>query len=120
MTADRRAGATRVLKVGAEGGSIELERRDGEPPRFRTRVVDVSGCLYEVGGEPQVREGPWLPLDAALAELEATAWRALYPLELHPDLRRRVWTQLERVVGRTTVRHRARWESLCSGTGAPD
>lgn len=109
-----------VLRVGAEGGSIELERAEGNPLRFRVRLVDASERLFEDAGEVRVREGPWLRWDAALAELEATAWRALYPLEVAEELRLQVWSQLNRIGGRAPLRHRARWEWLCTTRGNPD
>lgn len=102
-----------VLRVGTEGGTIELEH-DVRRGAFRTRVVDLNAQPFGRTVVPSVREGPWLEWDPALEELEATAWRALYPLQVAPAFRARIWSRLHRPNARVQVRHLERWRRLCA------
>jgi hypothetical protein len=56
--------------------------------------------------------------NAALSLLDKYPWHKLYPLEIHPEFRKQVWTAAnERFEGDGEPRSRSRlelWRSLCS------
>ena len=85
-----------ILKVGSEGGCIELRgfQTDGA---WRFRLVTNETTLIEILEEdvdPAI-DSPWVSSwDAALALLDKYPWQHLYPLDVHPEFHKQICNAL--------------------------
>lgn len=74
-----------VLRLGAEGGSVEIRMSVGEAgSRFVTERVDQSGWLLEPEETEIVLTERFESLAAALASLDGMRWWLFYPLVVAP------------------------------------
>lgn len=79
-----------VLHIGAEGGSLRVEMKPGEPPLFSARADDQSLAMIGEGDATTFR-GEWGSWDAALARLDRYPWRRLHPCFVDPAFAECVW-----------------------------
>lgn len=86
-----------VLKVGSDGGCIELlgVETDGA---WRFRLASSEAALIEHLDEKdfcQATESPWVTTwEAALTLLDEYPWQHLYPLVVHPQFHKQLYGAL--------------------------
>lgn len=82
-----------VLRVGSEGGSIQVLARaaGGGHWQFFVRTIDQTAALFaeddEPGQESRSDSETFDSLASALAYLDRYPWARLYPLLVHPKFR---------------------------------
>ena len=86
-----------LLKVGSEGGCIELlgVETDGA---WRFRLATNEAALIELLDEEEIclaTERPWVTTwEAALTLLDEYPWQHLYPLDVHPEFHKQIYSAL--------------------------
>ncbi len=84
-----------IVEVGAEGGSLTLYGiQSAEGWQFRVETNEAA--LVDDEDMPDHTERPWVTTwRSALKQLDSYPWPQLYPLEVHPDFRGRVFKALQ-------------------------
>ena len=108
-----------IVKIGAEGGDLTLYgARTGNVWRFKLNVYDCTPLLLEEDEEPvpyesEVSSVPSWP--EAIAILDRYPWANLYPMAVHPEFRKQVWSEVQRRLdeGEENEFSRNRWRKLC-------
>jgi hypothetical protein len=109
-----------VLKVGSEGGGLQLfrEKQKGNNYQFWTERDEtaISELLDDddlIGvGELTSRSSRVDSLDQALRELNRYPWHRFHPIEVHPDLRVEVLREVRRKGGESEEK---RWKTALGG-----
>ena len=122
------AGASIILEIGAEGGSITLRGRMHDD-MWQYQVTTNEAALYDedeaiaVSGEPSVRvERPWLDSwEGALRQLGRYPWPKLTPIRAHTDFATRILDAVRshRVTGEREVHRWTRWLRSWAGLALP-
>lgn len=113
------AKAWTIILVGAEGGVVELRGVQTLAGwRFRVHTDEaLLLALSEADASAETRKRPWVGTwRDALKQLDAYPWPHLYPLEVHPEFRRRVRRALRQRAGDGDAINWTVWNSLL---GAP-
>jgi len=109
-----------ILKVGAEGGGINLYGRRGERGwSFSRNVIDQTPTLLDESAIEHTSKlvDTW---PDALALIDKYPWHKLHPLTVHPEFRQKV---LEAVIARFSSKgdtgsdRLADWNEICGGGG---
>jgi hypothetical protein len=109
-----------IVHIGAEGGDLTLYgARTGNVWRFRLNVYDCTPLLLEedeerpVTYEAGVTSVPSWP--EAIAILDRYPWANLYPMAVHPEFRKQVWSEVQRRLdeGEENDSSLDRWRKLC-------
>jgi hypothetical protein len=109
-----------VLEVGAEGGRLTiygLSTRHGW--RFSRQTIDDSAAFL---GEPrEQRESDIVDSwEKALELLRPYPWQKLYPLEVHPEFRERVFSEVLASCSDDSNPHGvSEWKALCGIVASP-
>jgi hypothetical protein len=105
-----------VVEVGAEGGTIAIVgMRHGGGWTFRRTVNDSTPELIDE--EPIFKKSAeantW---ERALRLLDKYRWQGLYPLQVHPEFRDRVWIAVQDRVARDNKKpvNLEKWRDLCT------
>src|SRR5438067_867406 len=104
-----------IIEIAGEGGSITLlGARTAQGWRFsRSTNESIDEAFARDHSEPVES---W---EAALGLLDQYPWHKLYPLQVHPDFRNRVWNAVKARFERDRVPRSTigleRWRELCSG-----
>lgn len=112
-----------IVSIGAEGGSITLFGHQGRNLdwHFARGINDQTPTFLteEDGAGPAIRHtSEWVnSWPEAIALLDRYPWAMLSALEVHPEFRERVWTEvkqrLETQDGARSERARERWARVC-------
>ncbi len=101
-----------IVKVGAEGGSLTLLRRAGDPPMFSARSCDQS--LVMLGEGPEVGSvSEWGSWEAAIQALNRHPWPRLYPMKVHADFGQAVWDLVSDPALDVDQHRLDQWAQLC-------
>ncbi len=106
-----------ILELGAEGGSITLYGMQTEGGWvFSRNVIDWTPEL--VGEERVQHKSPVVhSWGAALALLDQYPWQTLFPLVVHPEFSKRIWSavQSRSKNDQDSSFYIERWQSICAG-----
>lgn len=101
-----------VIEIGAEGGSLTVLRRAGDPPSFALKCRDQSLVFIDEGDE-LLTQSEWCDWQAVMQLLERYPWRRLYPLEVHQDCARAVWDLVAAQAAEIGGNRLDRWAEAC-------
>lgn len=111
-----------VFDLGAEGGRSSI---------YRTRDVKGDWVYSVVGGGMSLDENDheswqfgiadtFSTFEEALNSITGDLWVYLYPLAIHPEYRKIVWFELQKIVSKFSVESlkdwymaKARWQEMC-------
>jgi len=100
-----------VLLLGAEGGSLAILMRPGNPMLFAVQVNDQS--LAMIGeGDAVASQSDWVSWEDALARLESYPWRRLYPLTVDSEFAERIMAAVRADARAGSRESLHRWEQL--------
>lgn len=112
-----------IIKVGAAGGSITLFGiESNESWKFCCNTFDCS----DADDEPTRTESEWVTSwTSALRLMDKYPWDLLFPLEVHPNFRTRVWEAVQKRLEKRRLSPEdrqqsdpARWEQVCRNYGS--
>jgi hypothetical protein len=88
-----------IVKIGAEGGDLTLYgARTGDGWSFSLNLYDCTPLLLdedEGGAAIQKRSSPTTSWKDAMTLLDKYPWARLYPLDVHPEFRRQIWSEVQ-------------------------
>jgi len=114
-----------VFELGADGGSAGIYRTRDANGKWEYQVGG-SGMYLDENDQESWRSGmnaPVATFEEALHSITGDFWVNLHPLEIHPEYRKTVWVELQRITSKPPHEsldyhnyEKALWQKLCYET----
>jgi hypothetical protein len=113
---DSGAGERVILRVGGEGGSLELWERPGSRPQFKATMNDQSLQWFDEG-DAVTRDSGWGDQRAAMRLVDRYQWTRLRPKVVDPAHAHWVWARVRDDWEQVREGNRPDWLELCRRDG---